>query len=475
MLKSSSIARLIRTLTSAICLLLALSQTNVQGQRILITSLSCGNTVDPVGVAAGDIRFGWQMEASGRGQFQQACELALASSLANLLAGRYDTWHSGKVADRQSILVPYPGRQLLPARTYYWQVRGWDRYGHPSAWSRPGKFITALQGPEGWEGAKWIGYEELPDSMRLNPGIHFSDTAGLGAQCLQRPVIPLFRKGFVLHKKVRSALVFVTGLGQYEMSLNGRKVGNHFLAPGWTNYDKRCLYNTYDITCLLKSGENVLGVIVGNGFYNIDRERYYKLLIASGMPKMLCQVRITYDDGSDFVLVSGPDWKTAPSPVTFTSIYGGEDYDARLEQAGWDAPGFADAAWKPALLVKPPGGLLEPEQDYPVSVNQTLAVRHISQPAPGIWLYDFGQNASRIVELTIKGRKGQPIKLTPAELLTGKGLADQDASGAPYYFTYTMRDAQPATWRPRFSYYGFRYVQVEGSAPDTLPHQPTPT
>lgn len=305
---------------------------------------------------------------------------------------------------------------------------------------------------------QWIGYEEMPDSLRLVPGLPDDKS-----RAQQRTITPLFRKTFTITKPIKSARLSITGLGQYECSINGKKAGNHFLAPGWTNYDKRVFYNTYDVTASLKNGENVIGVIVGNGFYYINKERYHKLLTAFGYPKMYCELQLSYTDGTTVSIASDQSWKTAPSPVTFTSIYGGEDYDARLEQDGWDSPGFDDQDWKNALLVKPPAGKLEEEKDFPVILAESIPVRSINNN-----VYDFGQNASGIVSLKIKGHKGQTVKLIPAELLTPAGLANQQATGRPYYYSYTLKGDGVEEWQPRFTYYGFRYVQVEGAVPDQI-------
>ncbi|WP_343669686.1 family 78 glycoside hydrolase catalytic domain [Chitinophaga sp.] len=305
---------------------------------------------------------------------------------------------------------------------------------------------------------QWIGYEEMPDSLRLVPGLPDHKT-----KAQQRAVTPLFRKSFTTTKPIKTAQLTITGLGHYELTINGKKPGNSFLAPGWTNYDKRVLYNTYDVTSYLRNGENTLGVIVGNGFYYINKERYHKLLTAFGYPKMYCQLQITYTDGSSFNIVSDQSWKTSPSPITFTSIYGGEDYDARLEQDGWDCPGFDDSNWKNALLVQAPAGKLEEEKDYPVTIAETIPVKSINNT-----IYDFGQNAAGIISLKIKGHKGQTIKLTPAELLTPAGLSNQRATGKPYYYSYTLKGNGIEEWHPRFTYYGFRYIQVEGATPDQI-------
>jgi hypothetical protein len=206
---------------------------------------------------------------------------------------------------------------------------------------------------------------------------------------------------------------------------------------------------------------------VGNGFYNISRERYYKTTIAYGYPKLLCRLVLYYRNRPPQEIVSGPGWKTTPSPITFTSIYGGEDYDANREQAGWDRPGFNDAAWQNALPVQAPAGRLQPESDYPVEVKDTFVTRAVTHPKDSTYVYDFGQNLSGITELQVHGKKGQTLKLWPAELLTDEGLANQRATGRPYYYTYTCKSDAVETWRPRFTYYGFRYVQVDGGAADS--------
>lgn len=309
---------------------------------------------------------------------------------------------------------------------------------------------------------QWIGYEEMPDSLRLVPGLPNDKK-----KAQQRAITPLFRKSFTTNKPIKSAKLIITGLGHYEFTINGKKPGHSFLAPGWTNYDKRVFYNTYEIGNYLQKGENVLGVIVGNGFYYINKERYHKLLTAFGYPKMYCQLNITYTDGTATTIVSDQSWKTAPSPITYTSIYGGEDYDARLEQDGWDRPHFNDSSWKNALLVKAPTGKLEEEKDFPVTIADTLSVKSTNR-TDTTTIYDFGQNASGIISLKIKGHKGQTIKLTPSELLTPAGLANQRATGKPYYYSYTMKSNGVEEWHPRFTYYGFRYVQVEGATPNQL-------
>ncbi len=242
-------------------------------------------------------------------------------------------------------------------------------------------------------------------------------------------------------------------------------MGDRFLSPGWTDYRKTCLYNTFDVTDKLVTGSNALGTIVGNGFYNINRERYRKLVIAYGAPKMILKLEVQFDDGSKEIIVSDDTWKTTASPVTFSSIYGGEDYDARLEQVGWNGPGFSDAAWKNALTVKEPEGKLRPESDYPVKVAEVIESKKIYLKRDSIYTFDFGQNASGIIKIKVRGKKGQEVRFTPGELLDDDSLVTQQATGDPCYFTYILKGEEEEIWMPRFTYYGFRYVRMDGAVP----------
>ena len=408
--------------------------------------------------------FSWQIQSDQRSQVQSAYEIWVSDSPENLKKTTKLIWNSGKVKSGQSNLVPATELALKPAQTYWWRVKVWNQENQESEWSEAAVFRTGLFQGSDWKKAQWIGYEELPTGKQVVPGVHGNGN-DLGDKCVDRPVIPLFRKEFEVDRKIKEATLYITGLGQYETSINGQKVGNSFLSPGWTNYDKTILYNTYDVTSLLKQGKNAIGAIVGNGFYNINRERYRKLVIAWGNPKLIGQLRIRFTDGTEQILVTGPDWKTAPSPITLTSIYGGEDYDARLEQNGWNLAGFNDIAWKNAILMTRPSGKLTEEKDFPLEIKETFSAKTIKKLGDGGYLYDFGQNASGIVELKVKGKKGQVVKLIPSELITKDNQPNQSASGPPYYFLYTLKGDGEEIWRPRFTYYGFRYVKVEGAMP----------
>ncbi|HOI44420.1 MAG TPA: family 78 glycoside hydrolase catalytic domain, partial [Candidatus Aminicenantes bacterium] len=433
---------------------------------VALRNLKCDGRENAAGVAASGPRFSWEIVSDERGQGQSAYQILVATRLESLSEGRSDVWDSGKKTSAQSAFVPYEGPELAAGTEYIWRVRIWDGKGRPARWSEPASFITGLPGVPDWEGARWIAYEELPDSLKVVPGVHgFGDN--LEEAAVRRPVIPLFRKEFEVSGEVRKAIVFVSGLGHYELRVNGKKAGDGFLAPGWTDYRKTCLYNILDVTSLVREGRNAVGLIVGNGFFNINRERYRKLVIAHGTPTAIVKLGIEYASGKRETIVSGPDWKAGRSPITFSSIYGGEDYDARLEQPGWDMPSFDDAAWKNALSSQGPGGALKAESDYPLKIMEVFENARVTEPRGGNFVYDFGQNASGIIRLAVKGRSGQQVKMVPGEILDPDGCVTQKASGRPYCFLYTLKGAGEEEWAPRFTYYGFRYVQVENAVPDT--------
>ncbi|NWJ52317.1 MAG: family 78 glycoside hydrolase catalytic domain [Bacteroidetes bacterium] len=448
-------------------LLLSLSFCSIElyGQtRLTISNLRCEHKINPIGIQNQQPHLSWQIQSNKRNQTQSAYRILVADSQEKLNTNNGNIWDSKKVKANESISVVYTGKTLESAKHYYWKVQIWNQQGVASKWSIIASWQMGLLSSTDWKDAAWICYENLEDSLKVVPGIHGSGDE-LGNKGIKQPVVPLFRKAFTIRKGIRNATLFISGLGHYEASINGKNITENFLAPGWTKYDKTTLYNSYDVTRHLTTGDNALGVIVGNGFYNINRERYRKLVIAYGMPKMICKLHIEYYDGTTQTIVSGKDWKCSPSPITFTSIYGGEDYDAQLEQTGWNRPGFNDKNWKRVLLAEIPKGELTAETDYPLTVRKILNVKKLETLAPNRYLYDFGQNASGIIALKVKGKKGQVVKLTPGELITKNKEINQKASGSPYYLSYTLKGDGEEIWKPRFTYYGFRYVMVEGATP----------
>ncbi len=311
-----------------------------------------------------------------------------------------------------------------------------------------------------WEKAQWIGLEKIEDSLIVVPGIHGFKRI-LKNKYTKRSTVPLFRKVFKVDKTIDKATINISGLGHYELYINGNKVGDRFLSPGWSYYDKHVLYNTFDITAFLKNGENTLGAIVGNGFYNVNNERYRKLVIAYGYPKLIFNIRIKYTDGSIKNIVSDEQCKVSPSPITYSSIFGGEDYDATLEQKGWSKTEFDDSKWKNSIFINDSTSILIPEKDFPLKVMQEFKVQAISKSKTGKTIYDFGQNASGIISIKVKGNKGAQVRILPDELINEDGNVTQRSGGGPYEFNYTLKGEGIEEWQPRFTYYGFRYAEVE--------------
>ncbi len=288
-----------------------------------------------------------------------------------------------------------------------------------------------------------------------------------GKPVLSGRALPLFRREFVVDKKIERAIAYVCGLGFHELNLNGAKVGAYELAPGWTNYRKACIYSAYDVTAHLRRGRNALGVMLGNGMYNVTGGRYVKFLGSFGGLKLLLQLRIEYADGTTEEVATDRSWRTHPGPIVFSCIFGGEDYDARCEIDGWDRPGSDDAAWRQVQCVEGPGGRLTSRSAPPITVRETFRPVKITEPRPGVFVYDLGQNFSGWPKLSVTGPAGSTVKLVPGELLDANGLVTQRSSGRPVWFSYTLKGSGKEVWRPRFSYYGFRYLQVEGAVPQS--------
>lgn len=429
--------------------------------------LKCEYKVNPVGIETQAPRFSWTFNSPARGVSQSAYQLCVADSKKELQAGKANIWDSGKVLSANNSSVVFAGKAFDMAKKYFWSVRIWDQSGKISKWSDASEFCTGILSQNEWNNAKWMAYEDLPDSMKVVPGIHLNGDE-LGHKLLNRCVNPYFRKEIIISKTVSEAYAFVSGLGQYELYLNGTKVSTDFLTPGWTDYTKRCLYNSYAITGQLRRGGNSIGCIAGAGFFYINRERYRKFVGAYGFPMVRMIVHIRFTDGTTQEIVSDGSWKTAPSPIEYTGIYGGEDYNANKELPGWDKPGYNDAMWKNAILAKGPEGFMQAQTEYPLKVMQTFKVKTVTAPAPGKYIYDFGQNASGIIELEVQGRKGDTVKITPSELLDKNGLVTQKSSGGPFYFRYILKGDKVEHWTPRFTYYGFRYAMVEGAVPENV-------
>jgi len=421
-----------------------------------ITGLFCNNNVSPVGVEGNPV-FHWQIDVRNNSEKLIRWELKLEAH--------------GKIKKFEGVEGNewiYNGSDLESGKKYIWKVRLVDQQGRKTDWSQTASFITGIKEKE-WTNANWIAFEELPDSMKIIPAVHMSGDT-LGEKGLRRPIIPQFRREFSVSKKIEGAYLFISGLGHYSLTIDGKSPDDRFLAPGWTLFSKTCYYNGYDITNQLKPGKHAIGVLVGNGFFNVNRERYRKLVSAWGMPMMRLKLLIRYTDGSSEELNSDENWKTSASPITFTSIYGGEDFDARLRQSGWNMPGFDDTRWKRVLIVKGPGGIMKQEEDYPMKIMQTFKPENIKELTDSTYVYDFGQNASGIPEIRVSGAANRKVRLTPGEVINDNGSVNQDGSGGPMYFDYIGAGNNAETWKPTFTYYGFRYIAITGAVPAGFPN-----
>ncbi len=443
-----------------VLMFLVFSSKNALAQDISVNRLTCGYLVNPIGVDFIAPNLSWKLESSKHNVMQTAYQILVSSSQANLDKHIGDVWDTKKVNSSQSIQVKYSGAKLLSTKTYYWKIRVWDNYKNESAWSKTAFWQMGLLNAEDWKGAKWIAFDKLADS-----NVNILPTDGKKDKFNANNVLPMFRKDFSVTKTIKKATAFISGLGHFEMSLNGAKVGDDFLAPGWTKYDKEALYVTYNITKQVKKGGNAIGVMLGNGFYYVPpvKDRYRKLKVAYGYPKMICRVLVEYADGTSENVISNQNWKTDKSPVTFSSIYGGEDYNANLEQKGWNVSGFNDGNWKSSLIVD--GPKLNAQKEEPVKIFDNFSAKNITSTINGEWVYDLGQNSSAIIELKVRGKKGDTIKITPAELIKEDGSVTQKNIGGPSYFSYILKGDGLETWRPKFFYTGFRYLQVKGGVP----------
>jgi len=386
------------------------------------TGLRCEYLENPMGVDVRQPRFFWVLEHSGRGQAQSAYQMIVSSDPA---AAAGDIWDTGKVVSAKSTQVVYAGKGLESGKTYFWKVTYWDKDGRESPWSDTARFDAGLFERTEWKGS-WIGGRNQ------------------------------LRKEFPLGGRVKRARAFVCGLGYHELRVNGRKAGGHVLDPGWTTYDKRVLYVTYDVTNALRQGPNAVGVVLGNGKY--------------GSRALLVQINIELEGGTRTSLVSDASWKAANGPILEDSVYNGETYDARLETPGWDRPGFDDKAWGPVEAVKAPAGVLSAQMMPAIQVVDTVLPVKMTSPQPGVYVFDMGQNFSGWARLRVKGPRGTDVRMRFVELVYDNGMINREnLRAARAEDHYILKGEGEETWEPRFTYHGFRYVELSGFPGTPMP------
>ena len=391
--------------------------------------LRCEYAENPLAVDTRSPRLSWQLKGGGRGSRQTAYQVRAATTRERLDSGEPDLWDTGQVPSEEQ-LVEYHGRKRAAGEVCWWQVRAWDQDGVTGPFSAEATFEMGLD-MDDWS-AEWIG---CPGTW-INRAIYF-------------------RREFVLTKTVLRARVYMAGLGWSELWINGQRANDRVLDPAQTDYSKRILYTTDAVEGLIGPGKNVIGVVAGNGWY--------------GTVRLLLQLEIVYSDGSSERILSragwAEPWQVSHGPILENSVYDGEVYDARLEKQGWCEAGYIERfpEWLNAFGADGPGGVLVPAMLEPIRVVETRPADEILEPKPGIFVFDLGQNIAGWALLKVKGEVGQRISLRFAESLHPDGTINpENLRSARAEDVYILRGDGDETWEPRFTYHGFRYIQVEG-------------
>ncbi|BCX47624.1 alfa-L-rhamnosidase [Haloferula helveola] len=442
------------------------------------TGLKIEHRVHPYGLDDPNPRMSWRLEGDAEGLAQTAFQILVATSQDKLEAGEADLWDSGKTEGRASH-ARYEGKDLPSSAPVYWKARSWAG-GEASEWSAATRFVTGRI--DGEPTAKYISFkDERSFHTKRNE--------------LYLPAPRYYRKTFKPEKKVVRAVAHASALGIYELKLNGMKAGDAWFAPGWTNYRKRAYYNTYDVTKLLARGENVIGAVVADGWYS-GYLAYGKLVgygphrtgrdIYGKTPALMVEIHLTYDDGSSEVVATDGSWKVTTGPEFEADFLMGEGYDARKEMIGWAAKGFDDSEWESAVLASSNGSVKQPFFDkfgkevqefgfirppvlqaypaQPVRTIEELEAVAITEPSEGVYIFDLGQNFAGNVRLKLLGKSGQKITLRYGEMLHPDGrLMTENLRAARATDTYICKgDREGEIWTPRFTFHGFRYVEVTG-------------
>jgi alpha-L-rhamnosidase len=431
-------------------LLLLLTQTSF-AQKLLVTDLSCEHKINPMGVDVSAPRFSWKLDGPGRNIMQTAYSIRVASD--KNFASKKISWQSGKVTSDESVLQAYAATALQSGTRYYWQVKVWDANNNESAWSTPAYWEMGLLQPQDWK-AQWI--EPVQSDERHMPGL-------------------LVRKDFAVQKKIVSARVYVTSHGFYELHINGKKVGDEEFTPGWTSYNKRLQYQVFDITQLLQQGTNSVGAMLADGWYRGALAWNNNWGIWGKKLGFLCQLKITFEDGSEQIIVTDNSWKgSQDGPVTRDGIYDGESYDARKELKGWDNAGFDDSKWKMVNVADNAKDNLVAVQTVPVRKIQEIKPIRIFKTPKGLLVADFGQNMVGWVRLKVKGNAGTMVTIRHAEVLDKYGdFYTDNLRAATATAEYTLKGGEEETYEPRFSFFGFRYIAVNGYPGELKPEDVT--
>ncbi|WP_462220924.1 family 78 glycoside hydrolase catalytic domain [Ferruginibacter sp.] len=403
--------------------------------QVTVTNLLTENQVNPVSIDIVQPRFSWQLKGGKRNIQQTAFEI-------KVLQKNTAVWSSGKVASAQSVLLPYAGTALQSGRQYSWQVKVWDNNGKASLWSTAAFFKMGMLNAADWK-AKWL-------------------EAGFAEDSINRPA-QYFRKPFGVNKKIQSAYAYITAHGMYEAQINGKRVGDYYLTPGWTSYNNRLQYQVYDVTSLLKNGANAVGVVAANGWYrgylawNDNKNIYGKKLA------ILFQMEIEYTDGTTQTITSDESWKSATGPIRYAEIYNGEIYDARQEKNGWSNAMYNDNNWSSVKTVAADKAVLVATYNEPIKKQEIFKPVKILKTPKGELVADFGQNLTGWATLKIKGKTGDTINLFHTEVLDKAGnFYTDNLRAAKQQNTFILKGGDEEFFEPHFTFQGFRYIKIEG-------------
>jgi alpha-L-rhamnosidase len=416
---------------------------------LTIRDLRCEYLLNPLGIDVPAPRLSYKIESDEPDVRQTAYQMRVATTPERLAAGDADLWDSGWSSTDQSSQIVYAGRALETGMRCDWSVRVRDQDGRISPWSDTAFWTMGRLTPADWQ-AVWIGA----------PAGESDDPA------------PLLRTAFDIGPLPVRATVSVSGLGFYEMRLNGAKVGDHELDPAFTRYDRRVLYATYDILAQLRPGENVIGAVLGNGWYDYGIKAAWDFDAAPwrDRPKLLMEATFEFADGTTRTIATGPDWRTMPGPILSNGLLTGETYDARREIPGWDAPGFDARKWTESVAATPPEGALSAQMLPPIRVTETRTAVSRTEPRPGVWVYDIGQTVAGVGEIILDGPAGAVVEIQYGEALNPDGTLNQDKiskhTHQPGFQTdrFVLDGGGPRAFRARFTYHGFQYVQITSVA-----------
>jgi alpha-L-rhamnosidase len=425
--------------------------------------LRCDYRVEPLGTDSPQPQLSWVTKSEKRAWKQTAYQILVADSKELLNKDTGNLWDSGKVTSGQSSHVVYQGKPLQSRMSCWWKLRTWDGDGKPSCWSEISFWTMGLLNQGDWQG-QWIGYDEKTPAAPEVPAA--STVAKDEKPKLILPPASYLRKEFTTEKTVELAVVYVSAMGLYQLHINGQIVGKDYFTPGWTDYNKRLYYQTYDVTDMLRKGPNAIGAILADGWYSGCVGFGHKRFYYGNYPRLLGQLELRYSDGTTEIICTDSSWKAGYGPILEADFLMGETYDARLEIPGWDKPGFDDSIWQSVAVTEKTDTML---QGYPgVTVQQMKELKPIAlaEPKPGVYVFDLGQNFAGVARLKVKGAAGDKVVLRFAEMVMPDGMIyTENLRTARCVDTYILKGtAQQEVYQPYFTYHGFRYVELTGCA-----------